>query len=94
MTKKTKIIIGIVSIATGIAALAGTLIFMYRKNQRETTLAIISNKFPQWNQAEKDALEKMEASYLEAWAKAINDSKSTFLYNGKKYSTQTGRSLE
>lgn len=94
MTKKTKIVIGIVSIATGIAALAGTLIFMYKKNQQDTVLATINNQFPNWTQAEKDALSKMARTYLEAWAKAINDGKSVFMYNGKKYDSKTGKSLE
>lgn len=94
MTKKTKIVIGIVSIATGIAALAGTLFFMYKKNQQDTVLATINNQFPKWTQAEKEALSKMEASYLEAWAKSINDGNSTFMYGGKKYDSKTGKSLE
>jgi len=91
MTKKTKLIIGITSIVIGIAALGASLFILKKKNDREMAIETIINDKPTRS---REALQKMEDGYLKAWAAAIYNNKSEFMYQDKKYDTSTGKSKE
>jgi len=90
MTKKTKIIIGIVSIVAGISAIAGSLYFLYKKNKLDTAIAILINANPS---RKKEILEKMQKGYVIAWAQAVEGDKGVFEFEGKKYNSENGKAI-
>jgi uncharacterized membrane protein YvbJ len=92
MTKKTKIIIGIASIAAGIAAIF--LSYKLLKHKIKTVDEAIKVLLSANNSRDKEKLKTFDNEYLIAWAQATIDKKDKFKFRGKLYYTSNGRAAQ
>ena len=69
--------------------------FIYKnfisKSSKATVIKYLNSTFPDTDHT--DFVNKADKGYIDAWAKAIDNGKATFIYNGKTYHTSGGTAV-
>jgi hypothetical protein len=74
--------------------LVGGGYFLYTRVQKNKNLGDVDTIILSGNASNKTVLLTFQPEFLSAWANAVKDNKSTFVFNNKTYNTKGGSTVK